>query len=319
MPTTPRPATAGPMSRPSWPSTMSVAMTAMNAWSTWAPRLWSVSMRLRSSTALSSCAVPSVASRSSSALTIPWTKIRASQARMSAPTMMAPTARIWLPGGSAKNSIRPTLARSPPGPGESQGAWTSGRRAPQPDRDGGGRLASLRRKLRDPPRREAERRPPDVDGSDDVPSSVMDRRRDGVQSQLVLADRRRVAAAPDAGEFLEQRLELHDGALGECHETATNDAQHLAFGERRHQDLAGRHAVERHAAAGPVADRDQVRAVGLGDSEQRIPVHGAQPGRLMGQSCETLQLRHGDAAQVEGPLGPLREPDHDQAEPVLAG
>ena len=81
------------------------AVTAMNAWMTYAPRPSRVSMRLRSSTALSSCAVPSVASRSSSALTIPWTKMRASQQARSAPTMIAATGRISLPGGVVKNSI----------------------------------------------------------------------------------------------------------------------------------------------------------------------------------------------------------------------
>ena len=96
---------AGPISKPSSPITMIAAINTMNAWMTCVPRPSRVSIRLRSSTALSSWAVPSVASRSSSALTIPWTKMRASHAATSAPTMIAPTARISLPGGSLKNSM----------------------------------------------------------------------------------------------------------------------------------------------------------------------------------------------------------------------
>ena len=51
------------------------------------------------------------------------------------------------------------------------------------------------------------------------------------------------------------------------------------------------------------------------ESPSRTP----EAGRLVGQPGEPLQLRHRDAAQVERPLGPLGEPDDDQAEPVLAG
>ena len=77
--------------------------------------------------------------------------------------------------------------------------------------------------------------------------------------------------------------------------------------------------MERRRSAGPVADRDEVRAVGLGDGQQRIAVEDAEPGRLVGQSGEALQLRHRDAAEVEGPLGPLGEADDDEPEAVLAG
>jgi hypothetical protein len=39
----------------------------------------------------------------------------------------------------------------------------------------------------------------------------------------------------------------------------------------------------------------------------------------MGEAREPFELGHRDPAQVERPLGPLREPDHHEAQPVLAG
>ena len=54
-------------------------MTTMKNWMTCAPRPSRVSIRFLSSTALSSWAVPSVASRSSRALTIPCTNRLASR------------------------------------------------------------------------------------------------------------------------------------------------------------------------------------------------------------------------------------------------
>ena len=44
-------------------------------------------------------------------------------------------------------------------------------------------------------------------------------------------------------------------------------------------------------APGPVADGDEVRAVDLGDGEQRVAVEDAEAGRLVGQPGESLQLR----------------------------
>ena len=72
----------------------------------------------------------------------------------------------------------------------------------------------------------------------DVAARVVDRRGDRVERQLVLADGRRVAAPPDPGELLEQRLELDDRPLGVADEAAADDAQDLALGERREEDLA---------------------------------------------------------------------------------
>ena len=57
-------------------------MTTMKNWSALAPSASSVSIRFLSSTALSSWAVPSVASRSSSVLTTPWTNSRARRSAM---------------------------------------------------------------------------------------------------------------------------------------------------------------------------------------------------------------------------------------------
>ena len=91
IPTTPSPATAGPMSMPSWPSTISPAITRMKNCSALPSRPSSVVIRLLISTELSSWAVPSVASRSSSVLTTPCTNRRASRIAMSAPTMMIRT------------------------------------------------------------------------------------------------------------------------------------------------------------------------------------------------------------------------------------
>ena len=85
--------------------------------------------------------------------------------------------------------------------------------ATEADRDGRRGLAGLGRELRDPARGQAEGRSPDVDRGDDVAAGVVDRRRDRVEPELVLADRGRVAAPPDAGELLEERLELGDGPL----------------------------------------------------------------------------------------------------------
>ena len=73
------------------------------------------------------------------------------------------------------------------------------------------------------------------------------------------------------------------------------------------------------ARPGPVADGDEVRAVGLGDGQQRVAVEDAEPGRLVGQARQPLELGQRDPAQVERPLGALGEADDDQAEPVLAG
>ena len=77
--------------------------------------------------------------------------------------------------------------------------------------------------------------------------------------------------------------------------------------------------MERHGPARPVADGDQVRSVGLGHRQQRVPVEDAEAGRLMRQPGQPLQLRHGDPAEIERPLGPLGQADHDEPEPVLAG
>ena len=193
------------------------------------------------------------------------------------------------------------------------------RRRRQPDRDGRGGLARLGRQLGDAPRRQPEGRAPDVDRGDDVAARVVDRRGDRVEPELVLADGRRVAAPADAGELLEQRLELDDRPLRVADEAAADDPQDLALGERRQQDLAGRDAVERRRPAGPVADRDEVRAVDLGDREHRVAVEDAEAGRLVGQAGQPLELGQGDAAQVERPLGAFGEADDDEAEPVLAG
>ena len=120
--------------------------------------------------------------------------------------------------------------------------------AAQADRDGRRGLARLGGQLRDAPRREPEGRAPDVDGGDDVAAGVVDRRRDRVEPELVLADRRRVAAPADPGQLLEQRLELDDRPLGVADEAAPDDAQDLALGERRR---AGPCPRRRSGAASP--------------------------------------------------------------------
>jgi hypothetical protein len=39
----------------------------------------------------------------------------------------------------------------------------------------------------------------------------------------------------------------------------------------------------------------------------------------VGQPGQALQLRHRDPAEIQGPLGPLGQADHDEAEAILAG
>ena len=77
--------------------------------------------------------------------------------------------------------------------------------------------------------------------------------------------------------------------------------------------------MERHASAGPVADGDEVRAVGLRDGQQLVAVDHAESRRLVGQAGQPFQLGHGDASQVEGALGAFGQPNHDEAKAVLAG
>ena len=43
-----------------------------------------------------------------------------------------------------------------------------------------------------------------------------------------------------------------------------------------------------------------------------------EPGRLVGQAGEPLQLGHRDAAEIERPLGLLGQPDYDEPESILA-
>jgi hypothetical protein len=100
------------MSRPTLPRIIKAAMTTMKNWSVLPPSVSSVSIRFLSSTALSSCAVPSVASRSRSALTMPCTKRLARRRAMAAPTTMPSTgrtswtiARISLHGVLLKSGI----------------------------------------------------------------------------------------------------------------------------------------------------------------------------------------------------------------------
>ena len=77
--------------------------------------------------------------------------------------------------------------------------------------------------------------------------------------------------------------------------------------------------MERRRAAGPVADRDEVRAIDLGDRQHRVAVEDPEAGRLVRQARQPLELRQRDPAQVERPLGPFGEADDDQPEAVLAG
>src|SRR6476646_10513973 len=237
------------MSTPSRPRTMSAAMITMKNWRTLVASASSVSIRFLSSTALSSWAVPSVASRSMSALTIPWTNSRAARRAMSATRTMSSDGRT----SSTKNAemvlhgfvSKSGIAAQPSVPGGHQDRpWRAGSgrrvdrgrslrgRAPEPDRDGGGGLARLGRELRDATRRDPESRPPDVDRGDDVAARIVDRGGHRVEVQLVFADRHRVAPPTDAGQLLEQRLELDDRPLGVADEAAPDDAQHLAFGQR---------------------------------------------------------------------------------------
>ncbi len=57
--------------------------------------------------------------------------------------------------------------------------------------------------------------------------------------------------------------------------------------------------MEWRRAAGPVAHGDEIRAVHLGDGEERLPVEDADAGRLMGEAGQSLQFRRGDPAQVQ--------------------
>ena len=209
-----------------------------------APRASSVSIRFLSSTADSSWAVPSVASRSSSALTIPWTKSRASRRRRADDrddqdrTPRRGALRIVLSGGlsdprhggSATSSADRAGCRRRSGGGGDAGcpavpsgavepvpAWPArrrreefasagpataarpGRRSAEADGDRGGGLAGLRGELRDAARREPEGRAPDVDRRDDVAARVVDRRRDRVEPELVLADARSRSRAAGSG------------------------------------------------------------------------------------------------------------------------
>src|SRR5436190_1873368 len=318
MPTTPRPATAGPMSRPTCPRIIRKAMATMKNLSVFAPSASRVPMRFLSSTALSSWAVPSLASRSRSAFTTPWTKIRARRKAMIAARTISRTgatscvakAAMSLHGLSPKSGIA--------GKGTRAGRGSGGRPA-EPDRDRRSSLAGLDGQLGDAPRRQPECRAPDVDGGDHVAARVVDRRRDRVERHLVFADGGRIAAPPDPRQLLQQRLELDDGPLGVADEPTADDPQDLALGEGRQEHLPRRDAVERRRSTRPVPDRDEVRAVDLGDRQHRVAVEDPEARRLVGQPGEPLELGQCDAAQVERPFGPLGEPDDDKPESVLAG
>ena len=193
-------------------------------------------------------------------------------------------------------------------------------RAAEADRDGRRGLAGLGGQLRDAPRGQPEGRAPDVDRGDDVAARVVDRGGDGVEAQLVLADGRSRSraggSAPAPRGVARARRSSARCSSTRPRRTMRSTSRSASDG---HQDLARRHAVERRRSAGPVADGDEVRAVDLGDGQQRVAVEDAEPGRLVGQPREPLELGHRDAAQVERPLGPLGQADDDEPEPVLAG
>ena len=139
----------------------------------------------------SSWAVPSVASRSSSALTMPWTKRLARRSAMNATTTIRAIGRtVWRrnaadlgrrelehcprvaavaqPERVPRRPVRVRPWRSP-GCGAPLGSG-----AAEADRDGRRGLARLGGELRDAPRGQPERRAPDVDGGDDVAARVVD-------------------------------------------------------------------------------------------------------------------------------------------------
>jgi hypothetical protein len=69
---------------------------------------------------------------------------------------------------------------------------------------------------------------------------------------------------------------------------------------------------------GPVADSDEVRAVGLGDGEERVALEDPDACRLVGQPREALQLGHRDSAEIERPLSLLGKADDHEAESIFA-
>ena len=86
-------------------------MATMKNLSVLAPSVSSVSIRFLSSTALSSWAVPSVASRSSSVLTMPWTNRRASRSAINAARTMSRTGTTsWVT--KARTSLHGFLSKS---------------------------------------------------------------------------------------------------------------------------------------------------------------------------------------------------------------
>src|SRR5690349_16586739 len=240
MPMTPRPATAGPMSRPSLPSTIRAAIARMKTWRTRRPRSSSVSIRFWSSTALSSLAVPSATSRSSSALTMPCTNRPARRmARTATMTMSSTGTRLCRTKSEISAALNWGIAPRVPSPraggphlggrgdrcdGSDRGDRLAGRdRGTESDRDRRRGFARLCRELGHPTWGEAERRAPDVDRGDDVAAGVMDRGTHGVQTELVLADRRRVAAPADPCQLLEEWLELDDRPLRIPREPTADD------------------------------------------------------------------------------------------------
>ena len=62
----------------------------------------------------------------------------------------------------------------------------------------------------------------------------------------------------------------------------------------------------------------EIRTIRLRDGEQLVAVEHAQPGRLMGEPGQALELREGQPAQIERALRSLGQADDDQPEPVLA-
>ena len=79
---------------------------------------------------------------------------------------------------------------------------------------------------------------------------------------VVLAERRRVAAPADPRQLLEERLELGDRPVREPVEAAADEAQDLALGQRRQQHLAGR----RRSGAAPSGRSSRPSATRFGPS-----------------------------------------------------
>ena len=75
--------------------------------------------------------------------------------------------------------------------------------------------------------------------------------------------------------------------------------------------------MQRRGPTRPVADGDEVRAVDLGDRERRLAIEDPEPGRLVGQPGQALELGQRDPAQVRGWLEAFASSERATVEQVV--